>query len=124
MIKREKLPWLRHGSTIAVDLSQSGRSQQVLLQRQNDLYVFRSVVVGSEFVTRSDTTWRELAHRVWRKNALKELVTFAFDEMDRLIGFIEQPVATLDHEELKLYIEVVARESDRLEYILTGKYSI
>ena len=116
LIKREKLPWIRHGSTITVDLSQSGRSQQVRLERRDDLYVFRSVVVGSDFVTRTDTSWRELAHRVWRKNALKEFVTFAFDEMDRLIGFIEQPVVTLDQEELKLYIEVLARECDRLEY--------
>ena len=123
LIKREKLPWLRHGPTISVDLSQSGRSQQVRLERRDDLYIFRSVVVGSGFVTRTDTSWRELAHRVWRKNALKEFVTFAFDEMDRLIGFIEQPVATLDREELQFYIEVLARECDRFEYILTGKYS-
>jgi hypothetical protein len=39
---------------------------------------------------------------------------------DHPIGVIEQPVATLDHEELVLYIETLARECDRFEYKLTG----
>jgi len=37
--------------------------------------------------------------------------------------FIAQPVATLDHQELKLYIDTVAKECDRFEYILTGSDS-
>lgn len=56
-------------------------------------------------------------------NAFNELVTFAFDENDKLIGLVEQPVATLDDGELALYIETVAEECDRFdrfEYVLTG----
>jgi len=51
---------------------------------------------------------------------MKDLVTFAFDDKNNLIGVIEQPALTLDHEELNLYIETLARECDRFEYILTG----
>ena len=98
----------------------SGRTQRVEIRRHDSLYVFRSVVVGTDYVTRRDKAWRNLARRVWRKNAVKDLITFAFDEQDRLLGRIEQPVATLDENELRLYVELVARECDRFEYLLTG----
>ena len=71
-------------------------------------------------VTRNKDHWRRIAYRTWRRNASKPLVTFAFDDDDRLIGQIEVPAATLDHEELDLYIETLARECDRFEYVLTG----
>lgn len=54
------------------------------------------------------------------KNDMKDLVSFAFDDKNNLVGVIEQPVLTTDYEELKLYIETLARECDRFEYILTG----
>lgn len=72
-------------------------------------------------VTRDHARWRRIAYRAWRRNASKALVTFAFDDNDRLIGLIEVPTATLDHEELDLYIETVAKECDRFEYALTGE---
>ena len=55
------------------------------------------------------------------KNDMKDLVSFAFDDKNNLVGIIKQPALTLDHDELKLYIEALARECDRFEYILTGK---
>jgi len=51
-------------------------------------------------------------------------VTFAFDHNDRLVGVVEQPAATLDHEEVRVYIETLARECDRFEYTLTGKTEV
>lgn len=45
---------------------------------------------------------------------------FAFDDQDRLIGLIEVPAATLDHEELEVYVETLAKECDRFEYALRG----
>ena len=60
------------------------------------------------------------ASRAWRRNAMKELVTFAFDEDDRLIGVVEVPAGTLQDEELRVYIEVLAKECDRFEYALKG----
>ena len=55
------------------------------------------------------------------KNDMKDLVSFAFDDKNNLVGIIKQPALTLDHDELKLYIETFARECDRFEYILTGE---
>ena len=120
LISQRRLPWDRADNTVTVDLWKSGRQQRVHIDRGGELYVFWSTVVGCGFVTKSDDAWRGLAYRAWRKNALKDLVTFAFDEEDRLIGLIEQPVATLNHEELQLYIEILAKECDRFEYVLTG----
>jgi len=86
LIKARGLPWVRTGNAVVVELNKTGRRQRVDIRRENDLYIFRSVVVGTKYVTRNNTTWRNLARRAWRKNALKDLVTFAFDERDRLIG--------------------------------------
>ena len=52
--------------------------------------------------------------------AMKELGTFAFDEDDRLIGVVEVPSGTLQDEELRVYIEALAKECDRFEYALKG----
>ena len=78
-------------------------------------------MAGAEFVTRDEGAWRDLAYRAWRKNDLKEIVTFSFDRRHRLIGVIEQPAETLDREELVLYISTLARECDRFEYKLLGR---
>ena len=36
------------------------------------------------------------------------------------IGLIEQPIESVHPKDLKFYLETLARECDRLEYILTG----
>ena len=84
------------------------------------MYIFYSVVVRADYF-RNAQLRRDVAYRAWRKNALKDLVGFAFDERRQLVGTIEQPVETLDHEELQLYIDVLAKECDRFEYVLTGR---
>lgn len=122
-IRRHGLPWRRWGSTVEVELWRGGRRQRVHLEREDDRYVLWSPVVGPAIVTRSNREWAELAYRAWRKNSFKELVGFSFDRRNRLIGVIEQPAATLDHEELVLYIETLAQECDRFEHKLTGKDS-
>ncbi len=48
------------------------------------------------------------------------MVLFILDDSDRLIGLIEQPVASMGTGEFKFYLETLAREYDRFEYILTG----
>ena len=120
-IECEDLRWERHDRTIEVELWRSGHRQTVHLDRVGDRYVLWSTVVGASYVTKSAKRWRDLAYRAWRKNALKELVAFSFDKRDQLIGVIEQPVATLDDEELVFYISTLAQHCDRFRYILTGR---
>ncbi len=121
VIRQHKKDWAREGDVVTVGLYRTGRTQKVHLSRIGDRYVFRSVVLPSTEVTRDTKRWRKLAYRVWRRNALKELVIFAFDQDDSLIGLIEAPAATLDREEIDLYIQTVAKECDRFEYALTGE---
>ena len=119
--KRRGRRWTREGNTIRVSLHEGGRIQRVHVSRDEDRYVFRSVVLPASEVARNDDHWRRIAYRAWRRNASKALVTFAFDDEDRLVGLVEVPAATLDHEELDLYVETLAKECDRFEYALTGQ---
>ncbi len=64
---------------------------------------------------------RDLAIRVWTRNAKTELVNFMFDQADRLVGAIRHPADHLDAAELAIYLRVLAVEGDRFEYVLTGK---
>lgn len=113
--------WEREGETLRVSLYKGARRHCVLLSRDEDRYVFRAVVLSDSEVTRNKQQRRRIARRAWRRNATKALVTFGFDSDDRLVGQIEAPAATLDHDELVLYIETLARECDRFEYVLTGQ---
>ena len=121
LITSALVSWRREGHNIRVQLTKRSRTQVVRCARTQDRYVFRSSVLPPKQVTTSDRAWRDLAYRAWRRNAAKELVTFSFDEQDALIGVIEVPAATLDREELQLYVETLAKECDRFEYALTGE---
>ena len=80
-----------------------------------------SIVLRAAEVPSRIALKRDLIYRTWRKNALKELVAFTFDETGNLIGVIESPTDTLDDEEIVMYIDALAREADRFEYKLTGQ---
>ncbi len=122
LIASDSVPWHRDGNAVRVELEKGSRAQVVRFARNHDRYVFRSTVLSSKQVTTtSDRAWRDLAYRAWRRNAAKELVTFSFDEKDALIGVIEVSAATLDREELQIYVETLAKECDRFEYALTGQ---
>ena len=120
LVTKDRLTWRRDGHAVRVELSRSGRTQTVQLSQEDGRYRFESTVLPSREVTRKQRLWRDIAYRAWRRNAMKELVTFAFDEDDRLIGVVEVPASTLQDEELRVYIEVLAKECDRFEYALKG----
>ena len=50
----------------------------------------------------------------------KDLVTFGFDQKDRLIGLIRQPIDTTDDEELILYIAAAADPPPGARYAPQG----
>ena len=114
---RERLSWQRDGRRLRVSLAKNGRSQTVHLARRRDRYVFSSIIANVAAVNEDH---RSLAFRIWRRNALKPVVTFAIDHRKRVIGQIDQPVESLHTKELRFYLETLARECDRFEYILTG----
>ena len=63
----------------------------------------------------------DLALRAWCRNAETELVNFALDPKDRLVGEIRHPVGHLDGGELMVYLQALATEGDRFEYVLSGR---
>lgn len=117
MVADEGLPWRRNGRRVRISFSRNGRSQIVRLARRRDRYVFSSVVANVSAVSEDR---RSLVFRLWRRNALKAVVTFTIDRWDRVIGLIDQPIESVHPKELKFYLETLARECDRFEYILTG----
>ena len=120
LVTKDQLTWRRDGHAVRVELSRSGRTQTVQLSQEDRRYRFESTVLSSREVTRKPRLRRDIAYRAWRRNAMEELVTFAFDEDNRLIGVVEVPAGTLQDEELRMYIEVLAKECDRFEYALKG----
>ena len=120
LVTRDHLAWRRDGHSVRVELARSGRAQTVQLSLEDDRYRFQSTVLLSKEVPRKQRLWRDIAYRAWRRNAMKELVTFAFDKNDRLVGVVEVPAGTLQEEELRIYIEALAKECDRFEYALKG----
>jgi len=118
-IQRNKLQWERNGRSVTVQICDDGRKQRVRFKKEKNMYTFYSIIHKGRLI-KGKKLRREIAYRAWRKNYMKDLVTFAFDDKNNLVGVIEQPVITIDHEELRLYIETLARECDRFEYILTG----
>ncbi len=112
--------WDIDGDKIHVATRGGERGQTVQVSTVDEMCVLTSVVLGSRAVTKSNKRWRRLALLAWQRNAEHQLVTFAFDRHDRLVGRIEHPAKYLDPEELELYVNALARECDRFEYLLTG----
>ena len=118
--KRHGRTWRREDRTIVVSLGQTGRTQRIFLEVRGEEYLFTSVVLGTMAVTKRRKRWDELALLAWQRNADQQLVTFAFDRKDRLVGLIRHPMDTLDVEELELYVNSLAWDCDRFEYLLSG----
>jgi hypothetical protein len=97
----------------------SGRVQRIHLATRDDHYTFTSRILGSQRLDKY--SWTELARIVWLRNRRTPLITFMLDERGRLVGRVEHPAATLDPEELRTILLHLARECDRLEYLLTGR---
>lgn len=110
-------PWQRTGMRLHISLPRYERSQTVRIARQRDRFVFTSVVARVNDVRENR---HALAYRLWRRNALMAVVTFTIDRWDRVIGLIELTIESAHPKEIKFYLETLARECDRLEYILTG----
>ena len=77
LIAFERLPWRRKGKRVRIWLSRDGRSQFVHLARQGDRYVLSSVIAPVSAVNEDR---RSLEYRLWRRNALKAVVTFMIDQ--------------------------------------------
>lgn len=112
--------WKHSEGRVEIPTEHGDRQQGIDIELDDAHWLFRSVVLGTEAVTRKAKVWRELAVRAWLRNDATNLVTFTFDAEDQLIGLIRHPADHLDAEELDLYLLVLAAECDRFEYVLGG----
>ncbi len=62
-----------------------------------------------------------ILQKIWERNNSVDLVGFTENDKGHLAEQIIQLEACLDYEEFEFYILSLARECDRLEYILTGE---
>ena len=121
LARKNRETWSLTDNYVNVQISKGTRQQRVYLFLKNGYYFFTSVVMGSMTVTKNVKNWNELALVAWQRNSDHELVNFTFDKKDRLIGLIRHPAEYLDPEELEHYINTLANECDRFEYLLVGK---
>jgi len=97
----------------------SARTQWVDVKVREDCYLFSSVVLDRKAVLSLPV--QELSRIIWQQNRETDLVAFLLDNRRRLVGRIEQPDSTLDPDELRIYLRYLARECDRLVFLLTGR---
>ena len=97
----------------------NARQQRVRIIRSNDYYQLSSIVLGRQ-QTRSLSPKR-IAELVWLRNQETDVVAFGWDKRDRLVGRIDQLAETMDAEDLFFYLEMLALECDRLEWLITGE---
>jgi hypothetical protein len=112
--------WRLDGNRLMIPVGKGARRQEISFTTEGDDYVMTSVILGAARVTKNDRQRRELARLAWQRNGGHEVVTFAFDRHDRLVGQIRHPAAQLDDAELEFYVTTLARECDRFEYLLSG----
>ncbi|MBL9100181.1 MAG: hypothetical protein JNL82_04430 [Myxococcales bacterium] len=111
------------GSSVEVDGDgvlvrfESGRRHRVRVLATEDAFEFHAVVVRS-FAGRSSG---DLALRLWRLNRTTQLVSFRIDPRGRIVASGWLPTAGATAREFLMVLRRVAVESDRLEYLLTGK---
>jgi len=118
--KKHKENWMLKEKYVDVQFGKGMRHQRVYMSIRDGFYFFISVVMNSPSVRANKQKWNELALMVWQRNADHELITFAFDKQDRLVGLIRHPAEYLDLKELELYVTTLTRECDRFEYLLAG----
>jgi hypothetical protein len=114
--------WCR-GGRMTVDGDQvlvgfdNERSHRVRVEETAETIEFRAVVATAGVARQVE----ELELRLWRHNRNADLVSFSLDKRDRVVGHGWVPKAGLEAEEFQRVLRHVAAESDRLEFLLTGR---
>lgn len=96
---------------------QNGRKHSVRVRETPEIYELHAVVARAATVR----DVRDLPLRVWLHNRHAQLVSFRIDSRDRVYAESWLPKAGLTAEEFQLVLQRVAAESDRFEFLLTGK---
>ena len=93
------------------------RRHRVTIEDRNEEYLISAIVVRQALAAAIP----ELPLWSWIRNRATQLVGFRIDQQGRLRAEAWVPKAGLTAEEFQLYVRKVAAESDRFEYLLTGR---
>jgi hypothetical protein len=96
----------------------NGRRQLIEYRLAGDFYIFTSRVANPSIVERVGR--ERVAREILLRNRVTDVVAFRFSNAGSVEGRIEQRVTTLQAEELRFYLGLLAREADHFEYLLTG----
>lgn len=118
---RRRLDWSVRRDAVVVTLPNAGRTQTIRYGLEAEHIVLETVVLSASAYVRDLERWNRVAIRCWLRNAESNLVTFSFDANDNLIARVQHLAAHLDPDEIELYVQTLAAESDRFEYVLTGE---
>ena len=110
-------PRLRLDGDDVIVTFENGRQHRVRVQETDDTFEVHAVVARAAALA----IVTDLPLRVWLRNRSSQLVGFRVDARGavRAQGWVAK--AGLTAEEFRHVVRHVAGESDRLEYILTGK---
>lgn len=113
------------GDTVTLTF-RSERTQRVKVEAREHDYRLTSTVVGA--AARRGVEERlgpdgaaRLALRVFERNRSAPLVGFRIAASGKLAAEAYCPIAGVTREEFLVYLRAVAREADRMEYLLTGQ---
>lgn len=96
----------------------NGRKQYVGVSEQDGFYRLTSTILKRAAVEAIGR--KKVLPLIWLRNRETNTVEFNLDKQGRLVGSIEQPSKTADADEILHYLEHLAWEGDRLEYLLSG----
>lgn len=83
---------------------------------EGDSYLLRGHVASRKTVR----SVHGLPVKIWLRNRTTQLVGFRIDNKSRLVGEAWVPKDGLNAEEFQMYLNILASECDRLEFLLTG----
>ena len=118
-----ELEWVPARGGVHVQLAPYPHARSVkveFLVEGDDLWI-RAIIIQSKWFRflfpREDREFR-MASFIWQTNARNELVTIGLSTEGDLVAGIYQPLASVDPQELRTYVNNVAVYSDRLGHVL------
>lgn len=101
----------------AVVRFESGRTHRVRVSETESAFDMVAMVARAARVLDPE----RLPETVWRRNRASQLVSFKIDARGRVVATAWCPKAGVSSDEFTLVLRKLAAESDRFEYLLTGK---
>lgn len=94
-----------------------GRSHRVTVEEQERSFCLSAIVV-KRYLADQVT---DLPILTWQRNRATSLVGFRIDSRGRVMAEAWIPKAGVSGEEFQFYLNTIALEADRFEYVLTGE---